>query len=135
MNDVIIISLIIGALVFLGLIFRTQSKRNKIQPKDQRKFKHHWNNTVKELTSNPKQAVLEADKLLDEALKLKGFNGSLGEKMKQAGALFSDQNGIWSAHKLRNRIAHELNMNINEKEASNALFQFKKALSDLGIKL
>lgn len=135
MNDLIIIFLITGALIFLWLVFWTQSKRKKINPKEQKKIQTHWKNITKELASNPKQAVLEADKLLDETLKIKGFRGNLGEKMKQAGALFSDQNGVWSAHKLRNRIAHELNINISEKEASYALFQFKKALSDLGIEL
>ena len=55
--------------------------------------------------------------------------------MKKAGQLFSDRNGIWSAHKLRNRIAHELDVKVSEKETRTALTQFKKALRDLGIKL
>jgi hypothetical protein len=122
----------IGLLIFIGLIFWTQSKRSKINPATQQKFQKHWHAILK---SDPKTAILDADKLLDQALKLKGYTGTLGEKMKKAGQLFSDRNGIWSAHKLRNRIAHELDVKVSEKETRTALTQFKKALRDLGIKL
>lgn len=84
--------------------------------------------------NNPKEAVLDADKLLDYALVRKGFQGSLGEKLKKAKNRFSDINGIWIAHKLRNKIAHELS-NIDFREAKNALVSFKKGLKDLGADL
>ena len=71
---------------------------------------------------------------MDYALKKHGFEGSLGEKLKKAGPRFNDLNAVWSAHKLRNRIAHELS-EINKEEAKRALKQFKRALNDLGAKL
>ena|SRR3989338_4069176 len=123
--------IIIGILIFMGLIFWVQSKRQKISKSAQKKIHTHWSRLPKE----PTHAILEADKILDEALKLKGYSGNLGEKLKQANGLFSSENNVWAAHKLRNRIAHELNINISENEAKTALNRFKQALKDLGFKL
>lgn len=78
-------------------------------------------------------AVLNADKLVDQALKDRGLRGqTMGERMKNANATFSDSNGLWTAHKLRNKIAHEHDANVTYEEARHALSCFKKALKDLG---
>jgi hypothetical protein len=126
---------VIALLVFIGLVFWAQSKRGKLSEGDQKRLRTHWKNIEKECIQNPKGALLEADKLLDEALRLKGYQGSLGEKLKASGPLFSNINGVWTAHKLRNRIAHELDMQLTPTEAESALQQFKKALKDLGVNL
>ena len=84
---------------------------------------------------NPKNDILEADKLLDFALEKFGYSGSLGEKLKKAGKLFSDENGVWVAHKMRNKFAHEINFQPSEFELRSALESFRKALLDLKIKL
>ncbi len=78
---------------------------------------------------------LEADKLLDFILTKVGYKGTLGEKLKAAGSLFSDINGVWRAHKKRNILAHELEANISKKEAEVLLKIFRKSFSDLGIKV
>lgn len=124
--------LIAGAILFIGLILWTQSRRKKFSPQDHARLKKHWN-TLK--THPPEKAILEADKLLDEALKLKGYKGSLGEKLKSNGSLFTDLSGLWSAHKLRNRLAHELNVQLGTQEANRALQQFERGLRDLGLNL
>jgi len=131
MTETYITIVILGALILMGLAFWTQSKRRKISKNNQKRLKNHWEN----LPNDPKNSILEADKILDEGLKIKGYKGSLGEKLKQAGGLFSNENNVWAAHKQRNRIAHELNIKISEKEAKIALGQFKQALNDLGFKL
>ena len=129
--ELFVTSIVIGILMFMGLIFWVQSNRQKISESARKKIHTHWIRLPRE----PKHAVLEADKILDEALKLKGYSGNLGEKLKQAGGLFSNENNVWAAHKLRNRIAHELNIKISENEAKTALHRFKQALNDLGFKL
>lgn len=57
-----------------------------------------------------KHAVMEADKLVDRALKLKGFQGdSFADRLRDAERSV-DRNvyqNIWQGHKVRNRIAHE----------------------------
>lgn len=77
--------------------------------------------------------VLNADKLVDQALRERGTRGkTMGERMKNAAPTFSDRNGIWTAHKLRNRIAHESDATVTYGEAKYALSCFRQALKDLG---
>lgn len=113
------------------LLFRKKrlSKKNII------KIQTFWKDIERIRMDTPKQAILEADKLLDFALKKCGFSGSLGEKLKKAPALFTDINGVWSAHKLRNRIAHEIDHKLSSFETKNAINNFKKAIQDLGVSL
>lgn len=59
--------------------------------------------------SDWKLAILEADNMLDELIRRKGYRGeNLGERLKAVEP--SDLTNIqsaWEAHKVRNRIAHE----------------------------
>jgi hypothetical protein len=78
-------------------------------------------------------AVLNADKLLDQALKDKGLRGeTMGDRLKSAKDLFTNRNDVWSAHKLRNRIAHESDVRVTYDAARRALGDFKRALKDVG---
>jgi len=78
-------------------------------------------------------AILNADKLLDRALRERGYRGNtMGERLKTAGSAFGNINAVWAAHKLRNRIAHETDVNITYTTARRALATFKQALKDLG---
>jgi len=77
-------------------------------------------------------AVFNADKLLDEALKERGFAGNtMGERMKSAQKSWSNANHIWTAHKLRNQIAHESDVRVNYEITRRALAAFKQALKDV----
>ena len=115
----------------LFVFFKMRSSK-QFSSKDLKYIELHWGRIVDD--QDPKHAVMDADKLLDYALKAKGFEGSLGEKLKAAGPRFSDLNGIWSAHNLRNRVAHELG-DISKGDSMRALKSFKRALNDLGAKL
>lgn len=114
-----------------------------IKKKLARRFTHkelefirsNWMRVLDMYPNNPKGAIIDADKILDYALSRQGFEGTLGEKLKKAGARFSDINGVWVAHKLRNRLAHELTGNLADHEGRQALASFKTALKDLGAKL
>lgn len=78
-------------------------------------------------------AVLNADKLVGQALADLGIKGeTMGEKMKNSKDKFSNNNGIWSAHKLRNRIAHDTDVYVSYEDAKRALVDFRQALRDLG---
>ncbi|HUC20137.1 MAG TPA: hypothetical protein VMR98_01420, partial [Candidatus Polarisedimenticolaceae bacterium] len=58
--------------------------------------------------SGLRDAVSEADKLLDYALKHSGVSGdTMGARLKHSGQRFDDIDAIWRAHKLRNALAHE----------------------------
>lgn len=78
-------------------------------------------------------AIFEADKLLDHALKDAGFPGNtMGDRLKDARRTFRNNDHVWQAHKLRNRLAHEQNINLNSIVVSRALRQFKAGLKDVG---
>lgn len=78
-------------------------------------------------------AIIDADKLLDEALRKKHFRGkTTGERMVAAQRLLSDNDAVWYAHKLRNRLVHEPNVRLKKREAQEALSGFRQGLKDLG---
>jgi hypothetical protein len=81
-----------------------------------------------------KFGIIEADKLLEQTLKRAGYPGdTLGERLS---LMKPDQlqslDGVWEAHKIRNRIAHDLNYFLRYTEAKHAIDQYKKALQELG---
>ena len=119
----------------IALLFFVLSKKrkNKFSESEQKKFQEHWHKIINE--QDQSKAIMAADNLLDLALRKKGYQGSLGEKLQKARSLFSSNNDVWFAHKLRNRLAHELHAHVSGSESSKALHSFKKALLDLGIKL
>lgn len=86
--------------------------------------------------SNFKTAVLEADKLLDYVLKGQGFSGqTMGERMKSIPRKQYDRaffDAMWSAHKLRNELAHNFEYEVMDFEAKTAVANYKKTLKELG---
>lgn len=78
-------------------------------------------------------AILNADKLVDQALRDKGFRGqTMGDRLKSARGKLAHRNDLWMAHKLRNKIAHETDVRVNYNQARKALASFKATLKDLG---
>ncbi len=77
-------------------------------------------------------SVLNADKLVDQALRETGFKGAtMGERMKSAQTVWTNANHVWSAHKFRNKIAHEPDVELSYEIAARSLSAFKQALKDL----
>ncbi len=80
-----------------------------------------------------KLAVMQADTVLDQALKLKHFPGeTMALRLKFAQRKYRKLNNVWWAHKLRNTLAHELGGVLKGSEARSAVATFKAALIDLG---
>ncbi|TAK89589.1 hypothetical protein EPO04_00575 [Patescibacteria group bacterium] len=80
-----------------------------------------------------RDAVSEADKLVDYVLKQSGVPGeTMGERLKSGGDRFSDINAIWRAHKLRNALAHEAKFDLVPSMAREAIADFRQGLKDLG---
>ena len=78
-------------------------------------------------------AVIDADKLMDEALKKRNYRGkTMGERLVAAQHEINDNDGVWYAHKLRNRLVHEPTLRLRKNEAKNALAGFRQGLKDLG---
>lgn len=78
-------------------------------------------------------AIVNADKLLDEALKKRRFKGkTMGGRLVSAQRSLSDNDGVWYSHKLRNRLVHEADVKLREADVRNALKGVRQALRDLG---
>jgi len=63
-----------------------------------------------------KDSLVELDKLLDYLLQSKRVKGgTLGERLKNAKSMFNknDYNALWSGHKLRNSLVHEVGNNVS----------------------
>ena len=82
-----------------------------------------------------KVSLIEADNLLDEALRLAGYRGiDLGERLKKiTSAELPLINEVWEAHKIRNRVAHETGFRLDRATAERALEVYQKVFQDLGI--
>lgn len=81
-----------------------------------------------------KLAIMEADKLLDHALKAMYFTGNtLGERLKLACYKYPSLKQVWQAHLMRNRIVHEANYHVGPGSAKRAIMQYRQALKTLNI--
>jgi uncharacterized protein YutE (UPF0331/DUF86 family) len=83
-----------------------------------------------------KQALIEADKILDKVLKVK-IRGKkdMGARLKFANKIISDKDlyqQIWEAHKLRNQIVHEVDTKVTFKEIKRAVSILNQARESLG---
>ncbi len=97
-----------------------------------------WNEIERQATDgnemNLKIAVMEADKLLDHALKALAMPGTtLGERLKYAAYRYPKIRQVWGAHRLRNQLAHESAFYLEPSMARRAIRDFKDALKLLNL--
>ncbi len=96
-------------------------------------FQRHWQ-AIEAIGTNgesAKQAIFQADILLDKALQYHKIPGNtLGDRLKAARNRLNEDtlNKAWSAHKVRNRLAHELQYRLTDREAQQALTDFRQVL-------
>ncbi|HEU5121458.1 MAG TPA: hypothetical protein VFT59_01320 [Candidatus Saccharimonadales bacterium] len=125
--------LIVGVLLIVVI---TLTKRSPVGL-DVEKYRSRWlqveGSLKRDEQSSYHLAILNADKLLDQALRDRGIKGeTMGERMKTARGTWSNANAVWTAHKLRNQIAHETDIQISYDDTRRALAAFKQALRDVG---
>jgi hypothetical protein len=119
----------ISILVLVGYVSQNSPELDKTP------FREAWKKVTEKAQHEMtwELAVVNADKLLDAALKKKGYKGStMGERLISAKKVLSNRNSVWEAHKLRNRIVHEDNVRLNEVRVYEALKGFEIALKDVG---
>lgn len=125
-------------LIFAGLLFAIISfTRRSPRTLDIEKYRSRWMSIETRLKRDEENShvvcILEADKLLDQALRDRGLAGNtMAERMKQCQGKWTNGNGVWAAHKLRNRLAHEADAKVDYERARQALVAYKQGLKDLG---
>ncbi|MBI4457551.1 hypothetical protein HY633_01145 [Candidatus Uhrbacteria bacterium] len=138
-----IVVVIFGVLI-LGIVFLLYKKvrgffrGRAFDAFDREEMSKRWDE-IEALLKAPgevsrKLAVMEADKLLDYALKALAMPGTtLGERLKFAQYKYPKLREVWWAHKIRNQLAHEAAFHLDAAMAAGAVKAFKRALEELGV--
>lgn len=90
-------------------------------------------------SSNPndwKQAIIEADVMLDESLKRRGFTGSsLGERLRAISPqVLESIDDAWTAHKVRNEIAHGgMDFVLTQRLTRETIERYRRVFAELKI--
>ena len=125
---------VIGAAVALAGLVTFIIKRPK-KDLDRQYFRSKWKELQRQCakTETWSLAVIQADSLLDEALKKKRFKGkTMGERLVSAQRSLTNNDGVWFGHKLRNQLVHQTDVALREKDIKHALIGIGQALKDLG---
>lgn len=127
---------IVAIIVLLAIVFGSTFVKRRPKLLDASYFQPKWQEAqsyCKDKTTWP-LAIINADKLLDEALKRRRYRGkTMGERMVAAQRDITDNDGVWYAHKLRNRLVHEADVKLKEQDVKKALIGIRQALRDLGV--
>lgn len=130
-NNFISVPVIIGAIIIficldLLLVYYLRNKLSKISDKD----KNFVRKQIQEISMQDKSTqIINYDKLLAFCLKKLGKTGSMAEMMKVSS--FKNADEIWFAHKLRNKIAHEVDYQISSSDFRKAKQAYLREINSL----
>lgn len=129
----IIAILIVAAMVLVAMMI-TKKRQYRFNVQNyQARFLKIENGLNKQNTATFMKTVIDGDKLLDKAMVEMGIPGkTMGDRLKHSKDKFTDINAVWRAHKLRNALAHEDDLEITYRQAVAAVQIYKQALKDLG---
>lgn len=130
----ILVAVLLAAIV--GVVYLMVTSKHGSQLNVQR-YQTKWleieNSVTRDNAASWQLAIMNADKLLDQALRERRFKGqTMGERMKSAQKVWKNANHLWGAHKIRNQLAHEVNANVTYDITLRSLSAFKQGLKDLG---
>lgn len=129
----IIAVLIVAVMIFVAMFFTKKRQYRFNVEVYQTKFLKIENGLNKNNSATFMKTVIDGDKLLDKAMMEMGIPGkNMGDRLKHSKDKFTDINAVWRAHKLRNALAHEDDLEITYRQAVSALAIYRQALKDLG---
>lgn len=148
---VIIFALLDAALIgFIIFTLRRHLKLPELLPYDQELATRpviptqnivleNWND-IKKLADSPNasdwnMAIIRADGLVDETLERLGYQGeTVAERLKTVDpSKLPSLDRLWSAHRLRNTIVHELAVDHTKETIAYALESYEQAFHELGM--
>ena len=135
--------MVLNLFKFLGSGGKNESGflRSSVSSITSTKIKSDWANIDVLLKgkqpSQIRQAVILADKALDNALRDVVSGTTMGERLKNSRGKFNPDlyNKIWSAHKMRNALVHESGYEPPYHMAVNGINNLKKGLKSLGVNI
>jgi len=120
-------------LLFAWLLLWWVTRTKSLSEKDCSIILRKWKE-VEALMEEKKyrDAVLEADKTLDFAMKRMSISGeTFAKRFTKAEKTIGRQEGVWVAHKMRNQLVHEIDFEITAGKAISATNAFHHALKKL----
>ncbi len=137
----IFLSVLIGAIGFVVLLIATvwlkRAMRRWRFGKEGESVAKHWKEVEKLADRGDemslKLAIIQADAVLDFALKAKAFRGeTTGERLSAASRKYTRLKNTFWARSLRNTLVHEAGSELKIAQAHKAIAEFKFALITLG---
>lgn len=129
-----LVAVLIVGLLAIGILGYTHRMGVALNKEE---YQRHWlgieRRLQKDQSSTYHLAIIEADKLLDKALRERRFKGdTMGARMKSAQVVWKNANHIWGAHKVRNRVVHETDIELSYEIVARSMAAYKQGLKDLG---
>src|SRR3989344_7068660 len=115
------------------IFFTKESASDIVEESDNNRWQKVLELVNSPMDANWRLAVLEADNMLDDMLKLKKYEGeTLGERLQNSNPdLFTTIDYAWEAHKIRNQIAHEgTNFNLTHHDALRTVSLFERVFRE-----
>lgn len=136
LNSPVMLAVVGGIFILVVASTATLMARRAQRTRQTERYRQRWQEAQK-YCAKPDMwpmAVVEADKLLDDVLKSRGYKGkTMGERLVAAQRHLSDNDGVWFGHKLRNKIVHEEIQRLYKKDVQSGLKGLRQALQDLGV--
>ena len=127
--------------MILDFLFGIKNKNRVISESTRNNIYRDWKSIEVLLSqkspSQLRQALITADKCLDNALRDICEGETMGERLKNSQNMFQKDlyNKIWEAHKIRNNIVHEAGYEPPYFVVTKAVDDLKEGLSSLGVRL
>lgn len=115
-----------------------RERYSTLAPAEEEKRKDHsrWAH-IQQLAASPhesdwRQAVIEADIMLEEVLRQAGYEGAtIGDRLKTA--RFDSLDDAWEAHKVRNEIAHQGSaFRLDDNVAYRTIKKYERVFKEFG---
>lgn len=133
MEPIQILIIVVVGLLLLGAITWVSRQAFRLDTKYYTRRWQHVQKTLKDGNSGQRLAIIDADKLVDHAMKARRVSGkTMGERLRNAEELLgANYQNLWDAHKLRNRLVHE-ETKLRSSDVRFAMKAFYAALKSLG---
>ena len=121
---------VVIGLIVLGLVIRRYPRKLKHEY-----FVSRWKRVQQRCPDETQwaQAIIDADNLLDEALRKKRFKGKgMGERLVDAQKHLTNNDAVWFGHKLRTKLETNPEVQLTQSDVQKALYGLRQGLRDIG---
>lgn len=117
-----------------------EEREHEAGPEGETRHRTRWDDIVTLASSGSesdwRRAILEADIMLSDALRERGFEGAtVADQLRMANPIqMRTLDLAWQAHKMRNRVAHDgERLDLTDRDVRAAIDQFKRVFEEFGI--